>query len=143
MEFRSPDFPGGVLASGLSLRRAAPNFLSAPFGLRLPTSPVSGIGADHHQRPVRKDRIRRLPPIPFPSLPFGTFIPQDPRLAATATVASDECARSGTCERTCRTETPDFPSLPVQLIADRSSFRVRYVPTGSLFRAITSASLTN
>jgi hypothetical protein len=38
-----------------------------------------------------------------------------------------------------RIETPDLSSLPAQLflrLLDGSSVRVRYVPTGSLFRVI-------
>ena len=105
-----------------------------PFGSRFPTSPVSGVGVAHYQEPVTKVQVRRLSPLPFLSLPLGTFFPQDLHLAMIAAATGNNCAQSGTCERTCRAETPAFPSLPVQFIADRSSFRVRYVPTGSLFR---------
>jgi hypothetical protein len=119
MESRSPDFPGGVETPGLSLRLVLPGHPLDPFGSRLPASPVSECGADHHRKPVVEDPTKHLPPVPFPSLPFGTFIPWDPHLAAATTVANGACARLGTCERTYRAETPDFSSLLVQLIARR------------------------
>jgi hypothetical protein len=41
MEFRSPDFPGGVITPGLPLRLVPLGLRFNPFGLRLPASHVS------------------------------------------------------------------------------------------------------
>jgi hypothetical protein len=132
---------------GRNSRSIASRYPVRPF-LRLVRFSTSNLarfrsGVDHHREPVIKDRTKRLPPVLLPSLPFGTFIPRDPHLSAATAVASGACARLGTCERTYRAESPDFSSLPVQLIADGSSFRIRYDPTGSLFRGAIGGTTEN
>jgi hypothetical protein len=115
IEFRSPDSRDGVAAPGLSLRVFPPGCPSGPFDPWLPTSSVSGFGAVHNQEPVANLLSERFLPLPLPSLPLRTFIPQDPGLATGAAVANDPCARLGTCRKACRDETPDLSSLPANL----------------------------
>ena len=56
IEYRSPDLPGGVLAPGLPLRFIVPDLHLEPFGYRLPTSAVSGIGVGPCRKPVLDTR---------------------------------------------------------------------------------------